>query len=332
MGATPKAVTYLSQNKMNFVKKDLAPGITVYRPEFKDLNNTLDVVKKSIDSYTALFNIDPALSGYPENAGWKIKPRTISNEQIVTEVYAKNLKYSKEKGMSDNEEVIITDEINEMYDKCFKDYLKNNEHTKMQMPYIKEYNYDQNSPDWFAEDFAIHRQKGKNPEFALNLWEDEKKGQVLEGQIVAGSGKSLGWHFDEFQFVNKTSFRSALTGNIYLNDEYESGRIMFLYGNDWDNFKKFDNLKIISYKPMAGDIIFYPAYWPVAHAVTIPFNKDRYMVTKIWKYKYNLDDFDSEFMDYCKELYDTITDGYLGSSVPKERIKTINGKDFWVND
>ena len=24
---------------MNFVKKDLAPGITVYRPEFKDLNN-----------------------------------------------------------------------------------------------------------------------------------------------------------------------------------------------------------------------------------------------------------------------------------------------------
>jgi hypothetical protein len=37
-------------------------------------------------------------------------------------------------------------------------------------------------------------------------------------------------------------------------------------------------------------------------------------------------------MDYCKELYDTITDGYLGSSVPKERIKTINGKDFWVND
>ena len=203
----------------------------------------MDVVKKSIDSYTALFNIDPALSGYPENAGWKIKPRTISNEQIVTEVYAKNLKYLKEKGMSDNEEVIITDEINEMYDKCFKDYLKNNEHTKMQMPYIKEYNYDQNSPDWFAEDFAIHRQKGKNPEFALNLWEDEKKGQVLEGQIVAGSGKSLGWHFDEFQFVNKTSFRSALTGNIYLNDEYESGRIMFLYGNDWDNFKKFDNLK-----------------------------------------------------------------------------------------
>jgi len=330
MDATLKAVTYLSQSKMNFVKKDLAPGITVYRPEFKDLNNTLNVIKKSIDVYTALFNIDPATKEqYPEVVGWKYKYNV--DEQILTEIYSSNLNYLKTNGFSDNEEVVLTDEINKMYSLCFKDYIKNNENTKMQLPYIKEYN-NADSPNWSQGDFAIHREKGRYPEFALDLWEDEKKGQVLEGQKIEGTGKSLEWHFDEHKFENKTYYRNAVTGNIYLNDEYESGRIMFLYGNDWDNFKKFDNLNIIAYKPMAGDIVFYPAFWPVAHAVTIPFNKDRYMITKIWKYKYNVDDFDSEFMDYCKELYDTIIDGYLGSTVPEERIKTINGKDFWLND
>ena len=311
---------------MNFIKKDLAPGITVYRTEFKDLNNTLDVIKRSIDTYTPLFNIDPATKEeYPGTKGWEVKPSTISNNQTFTEVYEQNLKYLKEKGMSDNEEVIVTDKINEMYALCFKDYLKNNEHTKMQLPYIKEYN-NPNSTDWNVKAFAIHKQKFKDPSSEPELWESEKHGEVLEGP------KTLGWHFDEFQFENKTDHRHAITGNMYLNDDYESGRIMFLYGNNWDNFKKFDNLNIIGYKPLAGDIIFYPAFWPVAHSVTPPFNKDRYMISKIWKYKYNLNDFDSDFMDYCKNLYNTITNGVLGAAVPKERIKTINGKDFWAND
>lgn len=314
---------------MNFVKKDLAPGITVYRTEFKDLNNTLNVIKKSIDSYTPLFNIDPATKEqYPIAVGWKTRPNT---ENISTEIYYSILNYLKINGFSDHEEVVLTDEINKIYQQCFKDYIKSNENTKMQLPYIKEHN-NPDSPDWYQTDFAIHRQKGESPKLALGLWESEKMGEVLEGQNTESIGKSLEWHFDEYQFENKTYYRYAITGNIYLNDEYESGRIMFLYGNDWDNFKKFDNLNIIAYKPMAGDIIFYPGFWPVAHAVTIPFNKDRYMITKIWKYKYNIDDFDAEFMDYCKELYETIKDGHLASNVPKQRTKTINGKDFWLND
>ena len=311
---------------MNFIKKDLAPGITVYRPEFKDLNNTLDVIKRSIDRYTPLFNIDPQTKEkYPNVIGWKMKSAPVSYQQTTTEMYFSNLEYLKRNGFSDHEEVVVTDEIHEMYDLCFKDYIKNNEHTKMQLPYIKEY-HNPNSTNWSVKDFAIHRQKGQNPSSFPDLWESEKHGEAFEGD-----GKSLGWHFDEFQFENKTDYRNAVTGNIYLNDDYVSGRIMFLYGNNWDNFKKFDNLNIIGYKPLAGDIVMYPAFWPVAHSVTMAFNKDRYMISKIWKYKYNLNDFDSEFMDYCKNLYYTMPNGDLGAAVPKERIKTINGKDFWTN-
>ena len=320
---------------MNFVKKDLAPGITVYRPEFKDLSKTLDIVKRSTDQHTILFNIDPENKmQYPDKTsikGWKKKPGIDGNHQMMTEIDQSNFNYLRANGFSDHEEVQLIDEINTIYDVCFQDYTKTMKNTEIHLPYIK--NYDPYSTEWNCRNsVSLHKHEARDPSYSLKLWENEKNQEILNQEILKGTAINLGWHFDEFKFENITSYRHAVTGNTYLNDDYESGRIMFLYGNDWNNFKNFDNLNIISYKPMAGDVILYPVFWPVAHSVTIPFIKDRYLISKIWSYRYHTNDFNSELMEYCKELCRSFADGEVSVKVLKEKTKLINGKDFWSNN
>lgn len=318
---------------MNFVKKDLAPGITVYRPEFKDLSKTLDIVKRSTDQHTILFNIDPEnKTQYPDEIGqWGKKPGIDDNHQMMTNISQFNFNYLKANGFSNNEEVQSIDEINKIYDVCFQDYTKTMKNTEIHLPYIKDYNPYSN--EWHCRGgFSIHKHEAKDPSYDSKLWESEKNQEILNQEILKGTAINLNWHFDEFKFDNITSYRHAVTGNIYLNDDYESGRIMFLYGNDWNNFKNFDNLNIISYKPMAGDVILYPVFWPVAHGVTIPFIKDRYLISKIWSYKYHTNDFNSDLMEYCKELCRSFADGEVSVKVLKEKTKLINGKDFWSNN
>lgn len=313
---------------MNFIKKDLAVGITVYRPEFKNLSGILNTVKKSIDNYTLLMNIDPAFENeYPATIDrWDKKSGRNDYKQMLTSIIDKNVDYLKEKGFTDNEEVLMYEELNKIYIECFTDYLKNNKNTKMLLPYIKNYNYNFNDKNWSNLDFSIHKHSFFDPDDHKDLWNNEKNSHIPNDN----SGLSLGWHFDEFNFKNETHYRHAITSNIYLNDDYESGRIQFVYGPNCDDFKNFDNLKIISYKPMAGDVIFFPSFWPVGHSVTVPFKNDRYLISKIFKYLYKTNDFDEEFMQYCKDLYSRFhISGAI--DVKSEQIQTINGKDFWAD-
>lgn len=311
---------------MEIVKKDLATGITVYRPNFNNLSNTLEIIKKSMDGHTLLLNVDPEIGkeypSFPDR--WQPKPTTGNDSQIMTSVIKRNVDYLKNKGVTDYDEILLHDELENIYRACFKDYLKSNQYTKMQLPYVKHYDYVPDTEEWFDQDFSIHKHKAKSPSEHMGLWESEQKNEVA----IRNDGFLLHWHFDEFKFKNERHYRHAVTGNIYLNDDYVSGRIMFVYGNNCDNFRSFDNLNVIAYKPMAGDLIFYPSFWPVAHSVTAPFNTDRFFVSKIFKYLYKQDDFNDEFMKYCEKIYNEVYQlGFF--NIPQERMKVINGKELW---
>lgn len=309
---------------MALVKKDLAPGITVYRPVFKDLSNTLDIIKKSTNVYTPLLNIDPKSKiNYPNTTyQWQRKHTREDEDQIMTAMISKNLEHLRSNGFENHEEILTMEEIEQLYKACFEDYIKNNKNKKIFYPYIKDYTYPSNDHEWLDLDFSLHKHKLQDPLNYPLLWESEKNNTINQFDE-----KILGWHFDEYIWENTYHHRSIVTGNLYLNDKYKSGRVMFLYGNDFDNFKKFDNLNIIAYKPMAGDIVLYPSFWPVAHAVTAPFNEDRYFVSKIWKYWHNVNDLDDNFIEYSKYLYENIH--LYAKDVPQERMKTVTGEELW---
>lgn len=326
MDATFQVAMNQKQNKVSFLKKDLAVGITVYRPVFDDISNTLNTVKKSIDGYTLLMNIDPDKEkDYPRVPDrWGKKYTRDHDGQILTSILEENVDYLKSQGLHDYDEVLLFDEIDAIYKACFKDYLKNNEHTKMQLPYVKQYDYVPGCEEWFDRDFSIHKHQAKDPAIYPELWENEQNNKAT----TEGEGLILNWHFDEYIFKNERHYRHAVTGNMYINDDYESGRIMFLYGPNCDDFKNFDDLKVIAYKPMAGDLIFYPSFWPVAHSVTAPFKNDRYLISKIFKHLYNKDDFTLDFMEYCEKIYHDCST-YNFFNISSSNTKMINGKEIW---
>ena len=137
-----------------------------------------------------------------------------------------------------------------------------------------------------------------------------------------------GWHVDTAVTNTEPGEIHVSTVNMYLNDDYEGGYILFLYGNNIDEINETSNLKIIGYKPKAGDVLAYPSNWPVAHAVLATTKGNRYFTSSIQVFKYD-GHMGEDLLKYMK------VDRYLYNEeadfVHKDNIKFITGKDFWDN-
>ena len=146
----------------------------------------------------------------------------------------------------------------------FQDYLTEHKNCKFWMPYINSFDLNNNS--WI--------------DYFLTILKHNKNDTDPSGAYT------MGYHVDSSDANIEPGFKHAVTVNIYLNDDYEDGRINFALNNDLDSKKnKIDS--IVSYKPKAGDIVVYPSIWPVAHAVTFPKKTDRYLINSILMWNYD---------------------------------------------
>ena len=94
------------------------------------------------------------------------------------------------------------------------------------------------------------------------------------------AGLAMNFHTD-FQKENKDEpgKQHMITCNIYLNDNYDGGEIVFKIFNEDSTYSQ------ISYKPEAGDIVIFPSTEPYYHGVNTSSNGLKYFVRSFW-YKY----------------------------------------------
>lgn len=67
-----------------------------------------------------------------------------------------------------------------------------------------------------------------------------------------------------------------VTANLYLNDNYEGGEIIFMIDNDENN--------LVRYKPKAGDLVVFPSGERYRHGVRTVDEGKKYFIRSFWHY------------------------------------------------
>jgi 2OG-Fe(II) oxygenase superfamily len=259
------------------LKKEIAPCIVVYRPEFLNKEKTLQVMRDSyyLGRHGGILN--PELTD-EEKEGWRVSIDANWRSADYCERIAVNIADLDKVKNKDVEDIPLMKELNDLATDCIQDYIKDHISCNVLPPYIHKDHIDDIStnPYWRTKDFS------------LMIMHDYKEGPQPDSEFLNVDTHRLGfgWHVDSVTANANPEMKHCITGNLYWNDDYEGGKIVFLYGNTVLNPGDTDNLKIIYYKPRAGDLVVYPANWPVAHAAGRPTGSDRFISSSIVKYQY----------------------------------------------
>jgi len=98
---------------------------------------------------------------------------------------------------------------------------------------------------------------------------------------VKYTGLILPFHTDyQQERSHMPGIKHGITANLYINDNYEGGEVMFQVEPSED---------IISYKAKAGDIIVFPSGAPYYHGVKNVIDGDKYIIRSFWHYRYDGD-------------------------------------------
>ena len=73
-------------------------------------------------------------------------------------------------------------------------------------------------------------------------------------------------------------YKHWITCNIYINEDYEGGNVLFKI------FKNEDEFDYIDYKPKAGDMMIFPSTEPYYHGVKKTLFKEKYFIRMFWGY------------------------------------------------
>lgn len=282
------------------------PGVIVYRSEIKNLNDIIECIKNSI--------IESVLTSTWRQNG------SIENHIYQADISDSNILKAKIENLQHQERYIF-EQVQDLYYKIFQDYLIESKKENLLMPYIDKDKKIKENKNWYGVGLSaiIHKQ---------TVADDEKAWESLNNKRETNSDHlRLGWHVDAVESGIEPGQKHAITANFYLNDNYEGGRINFLYGNTIENIYDKSNLKIICYKPLAGDIVVYPSMWPMAHSVSYSRGEDRYFFSSILRYHYDGslgNDLEKNVMPYETSLNE------YSYYVDKNDIRYINGKDFWI--
>lgn len=91
------------------------------------------------------------------------------------------------------------------------------------------------------------------------------------------TGTAMHFHADFPQEdTDSPGTKQTITCNMYLNDDYENGEIVFKIFKDNENFDK------VTYKPVAGDVVIFPSNDPYYHAVNVAKNGEKVFVRSFW--------------------------------------------------
>jgi hypothetical protein len=272
-------------------KKELAPGIILYRPDLNMIDDLEDGMKNR-----DVFESDPYVRNWHS---WGVHDGFIKLDLDLQKIEEEIEKYSELKNISSYVDFFKT------YKLISSLYLKDVEHLNILKPYI---NYDIKHKDWLFGGSMFQLQAHKSKKYS-----DEQRGMAF------------GFHFDIADSNTDPGIKHIFTGNLYLNDEYESGEIVFLFPSDLNNVNDFDNFKSLTYKPKRGDFIFYPADWPVIHGVRFTLNSDRYVVVSTTKWQYDGSMGDS-LNDYILNQPSEL--GHITQNIKEENKQYIDGKSI----
>ena len=229
------------------IKKEIYPGVIVYKNLFNDINYTLDIVKKSIFQ-----DSDIHIKKWYEWEPYGVM--SSSNFNIIN---------NKVDSLEANNQYKILSEISYLHKKVAIDYLKDKQHSNIIPAYIN--NFDLNDDRWINSDLSILKHIFSNNN--LNL-ESRNKNMQMD------------YHTDEYIFnAESRGDKFILTINFYLNDDYTGGEISFVNDND-------EIINIIDYRPEAGDVIVYPSFSPYFHGVIPIQSGNKYLIRTFLKWKY----------------------------------------------
>lgn len=266
-------------------KIELAPGIIVYRPEF----NLLDEMAAHIDaSYTNL----------PEYYGeeWHVwgEYDGFRKTQVDLNFVNKNID-----SLDDNAKIYY--DFYEVYKNVIREYLHDMKDLNILKPFV---DYDMSNENWkFGEAMVQKHKDYTNPK----------------------ANFSLGFHMDIQENEIDAIVKHIFTGNVYLNDDYSDGEIVFIYPADIKNSRDFESYKMLTYKPKKGDFVFYPADWPVSHGVRFAKNGSRYLIVSTSKWNYD-GSMGESLRDYMFSHWDE--GNVIAPLIKKENKRYINGKDI----
>jgi hypothetical protein len=93
----------------------------------------------------------------------------------------------------------------------------------------------------------------------------------------SGENMAMSYHTD-YQQEKKDSRGDnfLITCNMYLNDNYDDGEIMFKI------FNENNIIKTINYKPSKGDVVVFPSTPPYYHGVNKTKNGEKYFIRSFW--------------------------------------------------
>jgi hypothetical protein len=268
------------------LKKELAPGIVVYRPAFNRIDELLSNIKDAELLLPDFYNVD--WHHWGELEGFK-------KAEINLEKIQNNLsEYSNLKNID------LYMDFYSLYKSITFQYLNDVKPLNILKPYI-DYNTDCDS--WlFGECMVqVHSDHG----------------------IDTHSGMALGFHLDIADSNLGEGTKHIFTGNLYLNDDYDSGEIIFLFPSDLNSPNDFENFKSITYKPKQGDFVFYPADWPVIHGVNFAFGADRYIMVSTTKWQYD-GSMGKSLKDYMFEDLSVLND--IERNIKEQNKEYIDGR------
>jgi len=153
-------------------------------------------------------------------------------------------------------------EIKKHYEKIFFEYLKDIKDLNILPEFL---DYTGESLRWVAIDGGLLQVHGNRD----GITEDDF---------------GLGFHLDIATTDLSPGYKHMFTIIFYLNDNYDYGEISFTY-NDHFNSKHFPSkdMKILKYKPKAGDALAFPAHFP--HAASAPSGNDRHVFLSTCKFR-----------------------------------------------
>jgi hypothetical protein len=130
--------------------------------------------------------------------------------------------------------------------------------------YLEEANV--NFPNWISPNWGIAR-----------YFPD-----VADFETPENQGRTMVHHSDyQQELADYPGEKFAVTAVLYLNDDYEGGEINFRLTGPNDHLNVVEE---IVYKPVAGDMLFFPSTPPYYHGVLNVKKNPKYIVRLYWKY------------------------------------------------
>ena len=103
---------------------------------------------------------------------------------------------------------------------------------------------------------------------------------IPDENIINNDELTMNYHTDyQASAHDSPGEKFAITAVMYPNDDYEGGEISFRVSNE-----NYEVVETLEYKPVAGDVVIFPAGHPYYHGVRRIWDNAKYIIRAYWQY------------------------------------------------